>query len=239
MTEPRIHLVALTTNEVRERQQQGWNTVIQSFGSTEGHLAHLPLGTDIFQGSAIAERVARALGQAFVAPTIPVGFAEGLLSFPGSMSMRDDLVTAVAFDCCRSFAASGFRRVVLIVAHLGNARPLGEAAARARDEFPAIEIICEASPEAFFAPIKEVGEHLGVVEGAMKHAGHSETSMMLSLRPELVHLDRPPTEPPLTPLHALAEDFAGSSANAGERYLSAWTDAIVAKVRTGSAVPND
>ena len=89
---------------------------------------------------------------------------------------------------------------------------------------------------------------MGVTAEARNHGGHSETSMMMALRPDLVWLDRAVPGFPGTReesrrllaagnLRAVAPDgvmgqAAGSSAEAGERYLEAWVEAIMSLVNT-------
>ena len=62
-------------------------TVLIPVGATEGHGAHLPLGTDSFQ----AIDVCRALSErrpVFVAPPILYGVCRSTSQHPGTLSLR-------------------------------------------------------------------------------------------------------------------------------------------------------
>jgi creatinine amidohydrolase len=88
-------------------------------GSTEQH-AHLSLATD----SLLAERVAcEAAGPSGVPvfPAIAYGITPYFRAYPGTVSLRIETFFAVLRDALDSLAASGFRRVVIVNGHGGNA----------------------------------------------------------------------------------------------------------------------
>jgi len=64
----------------------------------------------------------------------------------------------------------------------------------------------------------------------MDHAGKNETSAMMALRPELVHLDRLPVDRFEWPLGVMGEDPRDSSADFGESLLASTVKAIGAKL---------
>ena len=61
----------------------GKTTVVFACGAVEQHGPHLPLGTDTYLGTAIAERAARLAGNTLVAPTLRPGLSEHHMGFPG------------------------------------------------------------------------------------------------------------------------------------------------------------
>jgi creatinine amidohydrolase len=96
----------------------------------------------------------------------------------------------VVADIVVSLARGGFRRVVLLPTHGGNFRPLQEAI----EKLGAVDGIALSAMTDLGALFKiaqlgqdEYGVSLG--DGGL-HAGEWETSMMISIHPELVHLDR-------------------------------------------------
>ena len=167
-------------------------------GSLEQHGHHLPLLTDTMSGAEIARRAERELGDTAVfLPTLYLGCSDHHLAFPGTVSLHNQTYQQVIEDILESLLGSGFRRIVLLNAHGGNARPASaamyEVEMRHRDENDLWLVL--ATWYTLAAP------HLTTIEGLVQdHLTHScemETSLVLYLRPELVQTEaaRGRTEP--------------------------------------------
>src|ERR671933_938574 len=85
-----VLLEELTWPEVRDALAAGYRTVLVPCGAVEQHGPHVAMVSDTLQAGAIARRVAEHLGEALVAPTIPVGCSDHHLAFPGTVSLRRD-----------------------------------------------------------------------------------------------------------------------------------------------------
>lgn len=183
-----VELDQMTWPEVRAEQERGRNTVVVAFGATEQHGRHLPLATDALLGDRLARLVAERL-DAFLAPTVRVGCSDHHLEFPGTLSISEQTFHAVVCDLVRSLARGGFARVVLLPTHGGNFRPLA-AALEALGTVQDIEISALTDLSALFAIAQLGAEEYGVPlgEGGI-HAGERETSMLMAIRPDLVHLE--------------------------------------------------
>ena len=94
-------------------------------GSVEQH-AGLSLATDAILAERVAVEAAEPLGIP-VFPAIPFGLAPYFQAFPGSMTLRVDTLCAVVRDLLDSMKRSGFRRIVIVNGHGGNA-PAGALA---------------------------------------------------------------------------------------------------------------
>ncbi len=114
------NLFEMTRPEVEQAIASGIDTVIVPFGSTEQHGLHLPLGTDAILGEALGDRVARSLGNALLAPGLPIGCSEHHMDFAGSMTLSQETFIQVVADLCRSLAHHGFKHIALIPTHGGN-----------------------------------------------------------------------------------------------------------------------
>ncbi len=184
-----LELDRMTWPEVKAELQRGRDTVVVAFGATEQHGPHLPLATDALLGDHLARIVAERL-DAFVAPTVRIGCSEHHLEFPGTLSLSEDTFHAVVADVVRSLARGGFRRVVLLPTHGGNFGPLA-AAVEELGPVPGIQISALTDLGALFAIAQLGATELGVPlgEGGV-HAGEWETSMLISIHPDLVHLER-------------------------------------------------
>jgi creatinine amidohydrolase len=110
---------------------------ILPFGSTEQH-AQLSLCVDAILAERVSVEAAEPLGVP-VYPAMPFGLAPYFAAFPGSVSLRVETLLAVARDLIESVAQSGFRRILLVNGHGGNA-PVGALAQQIMTERPGLSI---------------------------------------------------------------------------------------------------
>ncbi|HEY2955321.1 MAG TPA: creatininase family protein [Candidatus Eisenbacteria bacterium] len=106
-------------------------------GSTEQH-AYLSLATD----SLLAERVACEAAEPLGVPVFPViayGIAPHFRAYPGSISLRVGSLLAVVRDVLDSLEGHGFRRILIVNGHGGNA-PVRPLAAEWMAEHPAARV---------------------------------------------------------------------------------------------------
>jgi creatinine amidohydrolase len=184
-----VDLYTLTWPEVKEEIEAGRDTVVLSFGAVEQHGHHLPLGTDSIFADELGRRLAERL-DAFHAPAVPIGCSRHHLAFPGTMSIEPETFSRLVADTVEGWVAHGFRRIVLLPTHGGNFQPLTDAVERIRP-LEGVEVIAIGDLGMLVEATLGLGAELGVPssEGGL-HGGEWETSMMLFLRPELVHMDR-------------------------------------------------
>jgi creatinine amidohydrolase len=118
-----------------------------------------------------------------------LGASDHHLGFAGTVSLHNATYTRVISDILESLIGSGFRRIVLLNAHGGNARPASaamyEAEMRHRKEKDLWLVLATwytlAAP--YFSEIE------GMVQDHLTHSCEMETSLVLTLRPELVRLE--------------------------------------------------
>jgi mycofactocin system creatininase family protein len=138
-------------------------------GSTEQHGPHLPLSTDTDVARELARRFAGSYPGSMVAPAIAYGSAGEHAAFPGTLSIGQDVLTALVVELVRS---SHFARTLLVNGHGGNQQPIVGAVATLRREG---RDVLAWSPR---------------VAGGDAHAGRTETSMFLSAFPERIDARR-------------------------------------------------
>jgi len=92
-------------------------------GSTEQH-AYLSLCVDTILAARLAREVGAAAGVP-VYPVLPYGLAQQWTAFPGTISLRIQTYLALIRDVLDSIYRAGFRRILLINGHGGNAPAQG------------------------------------------------------------------------------------------------------------------
>lgn len=159
------------------RQLHGTSpALVIPIGSTEQHGPHLPLDTDTRIAAAVARRVAERLAEAdhdsgwTIAPPIGYGASGEHEGFPGTVSIGTAALELLLVEFGRS-AANWAGRIVFVNGHGGNVEAMAAAAALLRYEG------------------REVAWCSCGVQDADAHAGHTETSVLLHISPEVVRLD--------------------------------------------------
>jgi creatinine amidohydrolase len=183
----------------------GMNTlVIVPVGSIEQHGPHLRLDEDIANALALAESAAQASPHTvLVAPPVWWGMASHHMGFAGTISLRLETFSALVTDICTSLAEHGFRRILLLNGHGGNAAPLVATAAQLSADHGLF-----VSTVSYWALIPDILTDVGTsAQGGMGHAGEMETSIALHLRPDTVLADRLEVDIPATASGPRAIDF--------------------------------
>lgn len=143
------------------------STLVVPLGSIEQHGPHLPLDTDIRIADAVAQAAAAEL-DVMVAPPISYGASGEHQGFAGTISIGTSALTTLLVEYGRS-ACEWAARLVFVNGHGGNVDALRGAVALLRTE---------GRDAAWCSPaVKGFGD---------AHAGHTETSVLLHLSPQLV-----------------------------------------------------
>lgn len=181
-----IFMPEMTNLEVREYLDGGGRTVIVPVGSTEDHGDHGPLWTDVYIPLEVAKRAAPEL-DAIVGPPVPFGIAHDHRGAAGLIHVRLDTFVNLLRDVCRSLAAVGFRRIVLLNGHYCNSHAIEFAVAQFADDLPEGTRVY---PFPYWAGLKpdEAEQYLSGAVGI--HANVGETSAVLAINPDLCDMER-------------------------------------------------
>ena len=180
-----LFIERLSWTEVEAALAGGMRRAIVCAASTEQHGPHLPEATDELLGAAYAEGLARKLGDALVAPIIRPACSEHHMAFTGSLTISETLLMDIIDAYLESLRRHGFERFVVMSSHGGNYPVL----ARWERERPARDTVVISDFRVFDAGFDAI-RRFGRTDTAGPHAEVMETSMMLHLHPELVHMDR-------------------------------------------------
>jgi len=190
MDDLELELERLRSPDVRARIQAGWTTVLFACGAVEQHGPHLPLFTDAEIGTHLALGVARRLGLTLVAPTIRVGCSDHHMAYAGTLSLRRETFEAVARDYVASLARHGFDRILILPTHGGNFGPLKAMEDRlSQAALPATVAAYTDLMGLVELWRREAEAELGLGSRIGGHADIGETSVMVSLHPDLVRSD--------------------------------------------------
>jgi creatinine amidohydrolase len=165
-------------------------------GSIEQHGPHLPIGTDSHITAALVDELVRLRGEQLVlAPQIPISASDEHASFQGTLSMGSNLLSAMLKAITSNVSVRP--RTLLVSAHGGNLAAFLEASTPFW--VPRTHVLIEAA-----ANWELPAEARGLWEPDA-HAGRTETSVMLALRPDLVRLSQAVSgyNGPLSPVGAI------------------------------------
>jgi len=235
-----VYLEDLTWPELRAEIQSGKTTILIPIGGTEQNGPQMALGKHNVRAHVLAGKIARALGNALVAPVIAyvpegdVDHPEGHLKFPGTITVPVGAFEQTLEYAAKSFRLAGFRDIVFLGDHGGYQKADEAVAQRLDREWAAMPVRAYALSEYYRASETEFGQLLkskGYSEAEIgSHAGLLDTSLMMATDPNLVRAD------------LLAETKPGDGAHGDPRRSSAalgqlGVDLIVS--RTVAAIRSD
>jgi creatinine amidohydrolase len=186
-----IRMAEMAWPDIKSAIEQGYATVVVAVGSTEQHGPHLPTMTDSRIGDDLAHRVAMKLGHTLQAITITVGCSKHHLSFPGTISLRDETLRMIILDYIDSFIHGGFNRIIFLPVHGGNFPIVQATVKEAQIAHQGIEIIGVTDVTKLLDCMHAASAEFGInANESGAHAGESETSIMMALEKNLVIKDR-------------------------------------------------
>lgn len=229
-------------------------TVLWPIGAIEQHGPHLPLSVDLLLAQAFADEIGREL-DAFVLPAQAVGARSlpqsgGGLFFPGTVHVAGDTLIRFLRETLISLASLPMARLVVVNGHYENEPFLFEALDQVRQQgllddkevfaFSWWSLVSDTWTDAEIPRFP--GWHA-------EHAGVTETSLMLHVRPDLVTDERPQHDNPpragvyLHPVdveqvsnRGVLSSTAGADAALGEKLLRHVVDEAAALVRDGTGL---
>ncbi|MEM6255792.1 MAG: creatininase family protein [Cyanobacteria bacterium P01_D01_bin.156] len=170
--------------------------IVQPVGAIEQHGPHLPLVVDTALGMAVMGQALEQLDPsipAYCLPPLCYGKSNEHWGFAGTITLSTDTLISVLMDVANSIYRAGFRKLVLLNSHGGQPQVLEIVARDMHQQWPDFWIF----PHFVWHVPHQVGELLSPQERLQGiHAGDAETSAMLAILPDQVHMDRAVKEYP-------------------------------------------
>jgi creatinine amidohydrolase len=161
--------------------------VVLPCGSIEQHSLHLPVTVDTLRAEHLTQKLAEtALEYGFSMlrlPTLPYGYSEHHMNYPGTVTLKPDTYRTVIEEIGESIAVHGADRLVLINFHGGNREPLKLASDRIQRDHNLPTYFIHWTEFARDQLEEMFGEEWG-------HAGEYETSLIELFYPDLVHQEK-------------------------------------------------
>jgi creatinine amidohydrolase len=194
-----VFLQDLTWTELRADIQSGNTTILIPIGGTEQSGPQMALGKHNMRAELLSEKIARALGNALVAPVIAyvpegdVDHPRGDLRFPGTISVPVGAFEEVLEGAAQSFKLAGFRNI-LFLGDCGVYRHyLPIVATRLNREWARTPVKAHVIDEYYRASEIQFGQLLkdkGYREAAIgEHAGLLDTALLMGVDPSMVRVD--------------------------------------------------
>lgn len=196
--DPLVFIEEMTWTEVRAAIDGGATTVLLPTAGTEQNGPHMVTGKHRYIVEEASKRIARALGNALVAPTVayvPEGDVDppsGHMRYAGTITLPNEHFMKLLEYAARSFRAHGFTDIVFIGDSGGNQRGMETVADALNQEWQQqgarVHFVGDYyAANGFREWLTEQGE---TEETIGRHAGISDTSILLYVEPRHVRLDQ-------------------------------------------------
>jgi creatinine amidohydrolase len=186
---PERFLPYLTWPQIETLPDRENTVILQPLGAIEQHGAHLPVVTDMAIASGVLGAALARLDPsvpAFCLTPLGYGKSDEHVGFPGTITLSAETLLHLLMEIGHSVHRSGFRKLAFVNAHGGQPQVVEIAARQLRVAYPDLEVF-----PLFIWNVPRTRAPLppGVNLEFEIHAGDSETSLMLALLPEHVHME--------------------------------------------------
>jgi len=178
----------LTASDWPAALERSSRTCILPIGILEKHGPHAPIGSDLIHVREWSSRAARR-EYAVVFPDYFYGQINEARHQPGTFSLPPAVVWDLLQGTCDEIGRNGFDKIVIVNGHGGNPQLLRyfiQTQLGKRHDY-VVYLFDPAPDPAVEEKVKQIRKSDPAGDN---HAGEHETSTLLYLRPDLVHMDR-------------------------------------------------
>jgi len=176
----------LTSERFPEAVRQSGGLCLLPFGVIERHGPHLPLGTDQIDADAVAKAAAEQ-EPAVVFPSYYFGKIFTARHYAGTIALTRKLLMPLLEATCEEIARNGFRKILIVNGHGGNRDPLSFFLRTLLDE-PRDYVVYGTEYYELDGEAAEQWKEMRESDFG-GHADEMETSLMLHVRPDLIHME--------------------------------------------------
>ncbi len=195
-----VILEELTWTEVKAFIDHGGTSIIIPTGGTEQNGPHMVLGKHNFRVEYMAEKIARELGDALVAPMIAfvpegnINPADDWMKYPGTISLPEEHFIKLLEYTCRSLKQHGFIDILLIGDSGGNQNGMKLVSEALNDEWKDSNTRVHFVSDYYGKPYNQVTDSL-ISEGISQdvlgfHGGVIDVSFLLAIDSNLIRIDK-------------------------------------------------
>lgn len=186
----------LTWTDIQAMPDKENVVLIQPVGAIEQHGPHLPIAVDAAIGLAVLGKALEKLDSqipAYALPNLYYGKSNEHIHFPGTITLTAQTLLNVLTEVAASVYRAGFRKLVFMNSHGGQPQVI-EIAARdlhqQYSDFMLFPLFTWSVPNIARELLSAKELELGI------HAGDAETSLLLSILPNQVKMERAIAEYP-------------------------------------------
>ena len=176
----------LTSERMADAIKRSGGLCLLPVGCIERHGRHLPLGTDQITADEICRRAAEQ-EPAVVFPSYYFGQIAEARHYPGAVSLEHGLLLKLLRATLDEIGRNGFTKILVCNGHGGNTGLIGYMIASLLQEAHPYVVYGTFAGAMTPEDLQRWNEMKDTDRGG--HAGESETSVILHLRPELVHME--------------------------------------------------
>lgn len=181
-----IFLDELAWPDIAELREKNGGLLLLPLGATEQHGPHLPIQTDTLLATAACAYSSANTGVPVAPPLAYTVSAGHTAKWPGTFSVLHETFLATLRQLAAWAAATGWKRLLFINSHFGNDATLRAAVDQIRLAHLGKLLVGARNTYALTPEIWQAF----IADAADLHANRAETSLLLHLAPEFVHLDR-------------------------------------------------
>ncbi|HEY9748304.1 MAG TPA: creatininase family protein [Allocoleopsis sp.] len=191
----------LSWTEIQAMPDKANVVLVQPLGAIEQHGPHLPLIVDAAIGVAVLGKALQQLEPsvpAYALPPLYYGKSNEHWHFPGTITLSAQTLLTTISEIAESVYRAGFRKLVLMNSHGGQPQVLEIAARDLHIQYPDFSVF-----PLFTWQVPHIASDLLTPKELEMgiHAGDAETSLMLAISPQHIHMERaiaeyPPEQPP-------------------------------------------
>ncbi len=180
------YLEHLTWPEAKARFDADAIVVIPIGAQSKEHGHHLPLNTDFLLATELTARVVAEL-PVVAAPVVSFGYYPAFRHYAGSQHLKAETFMALLRDLIEGFIHQGVQNIAMINTGVSTEGPV---------QIISREILENHGVRLSIADIRNLGRSTNdLLEQKLGgHGDEDETSMIMAIKPEAVHLDRARTD---------------------------------------------